>query len=78
MLRLSPHKLSLRSAAAIVQDAKTGEILYRKNASTVAPIASITKLMTAMVVLDAGLDLNQNHHHFDAKTWIRCAARTRA
>ena len=53
------HRLSLRSAAAIVQDAETGEILYGKNASKVTPIASITKLMTAMVVLDAGLDLNR-------------------
>jgi D-alanyl-D-alanine endopeptidase (penicillin-binding protein 7) len=53
------HKLSLRSAAAIIQDQETGEILYGKNASAVAPIASITKLMTAMVVLDAGLDLNE-------------------
>jgi len=53
------HRLSLRSAAAIVQDQETGEILYGKNASAVAPIASITKLMTAMVVLDAGLDLNE-------------------
>ena len=56
----SAHQLSLRSAAAIVQDAETGEILYDKNASTVTPIASITKLMTAMVVLDAGLDLNED------------------
>jgi serine-type D-Ala-D-Ala endopeptidase (penicillin-binding protein 7) len=55
----SAHTLSLRSAAAIVQDAETGEILYGKNASAVTPIASITKLMTAMVVLDAGLDLNE-------------------
>ena len=55
----SVRKLSLRSAAALVQDADTGEILYDKNASTVTPIASITKLMTAMVVLDAGVDLNQ-------------------
>jgi D-alanyl-D-alanine endopeptidase (penicillin-binding protein 7) len=53
------HKLSLRSAVAIVQDAETGEILYGKNASAVTPIASITKLMTAIVVLDADLDLNQ-------------------
>jgi len=53
------RKLSLRSAAAIIQDQETGEILYVKNASAVAPIASITKLMTAMVVLDAGLDLNE-------------------
>jgi len=57
--RPAGQKLSLRSSAALVQDAETGEILYGKNASTVAPIASITKLMTAMVVLDANLDLNQ-------------------
>lgn len=55
----SPQRLSLRSSAAIVQDAETGEILFGKNANAVTPIASITKLMTAMVVLDAGLDLNQ-------------------
>jgi D-alanyl-D-alanine endopeptidase (penicillin-binding protein 7) len=54
-----PQKLSLRSAAAMVQDAETGEILFDKNGNTVTPIASITKLMTAMVVLDGGLDLNQ-------------------
>jgi D-alanyl-D-alanine endopeptidase (penicillin-binding protein 7) len=53
------HELWLRSAAAIIQDQETGEILYGKNASTVTPIASITKLMTAMVVLDAGLDLQE-------------------
>ncbi len=53
------QKLALRSAAAIIQDQETGEILYGKNASTVTPIASITKLMTAMVVLDAGPDLNE-------------------
>ncbi|MBE0620143.1 MAG: D-alanyl-D-alanine endopeptidase [Burkholderiales bacterium] len=55
----SVRKLSLRSAAAIVQDAETGEVLFDKNASSVTPIASITKLMTAMVVLDADLDLNE-------------------
>jgi D-alanyl-D-alanine endopeptidase (penicillin-binding protein 7) len=53
------HTLSLRSAAALIQDQETGEVLYGKNASAVTPIASITKLMTAMVVLDAGLDLNE-------------------
>lgn len=57
---LAAHKLSLRSGAAIIQDEETGEILYVKNASTVTPIASITKLMTAMVVLDAGLDLQES------------------
>jgi len=53
------HTLSLRSAAAIIQDEETGEILYGKNASAVTPIASITKLMTAMVVLDAKLPMDQ-------------------
>ena len=53
------RKLSLRSSAAIIQDQDTGEVLFGKNASTVTPIASITKLMTAMVVLDAGLDLQE-------------------
>jgi D-alanyl-D-alanine endopeptidase (penicillin-binding protein 7) len=53
------HKLSLRSSAAIILDQETGEILYGKNASAVTPIASITKLMMAMVVLDAGSDLNE-------------------
>ena len=54
------QRLSLRSAAAIVQDAETGEVLYDKNANTVVPIASISKLMTAMVLLDAGVDLRQD------------------
>jgi len=55
----SPQKLALRSAAAIIQDQETGEMLYGKNTNTVTPIASITKLMTAMVVLDAAPDLNE-------------------
>lgn len=49
----------LRSSAFYVANQATGEVLLEKNASTVLPIASITKLMTAMVVLDAGLGLNE-------------------
>lgn len=45
--------LSLYSTAALVFDAEEGTALYSKNSDTPAPIASITKLMTAMVVLDA-------------------------
>ncbi|QDX79982.1 D-alanyl-D-alanine endopeptidase [Denitratisoma sp. DHT3] len=45
--------LVLGSAAALVQDQTTGAILFEKNAGAVVPIASITKLMTAMVALDA-------------------------
>lgn len=51
--------LDLRSAAALVVDQKTGEALYSKNVDVPTSIASITKLMTAMVTLDAELDLNE-------------------
>ncbi|HEY7240415.1 MAG TPA: D-alanyl-D-alanine endopeptidase [Burkholderiales bacterium] len=49
----------LRSAAVMVQDATTGEVVLNKNSDAVVPIASITKLMTAMIILDRGLDLEQ-------------------
>ena len=48
----------LRSSSAYVVD-PSGRTLYAKNITAVQPIASITKLMTAMVVLDAKLDLNE-------------------
>jgi D-alanyl-D-alanine endopeptidase (penicillin-binding protein 7) len=49
-------KLKLQSSSALVLDQQSGEILYGKNTQAIVPIASITKLMTAMVVLDANLD----------------------
>lgn len=48
-----------RSSGVLVLDPTTGETLYAKNADQQAPIASITKLMTAMVVLDAKLPLDE-------------------
>lgn len=54
-----PRAVHLRSSAVLVQDAETGEVVLDKNAEAVVPIASITKLMTAMVILDRGLDLDQ-------------------
>jgi D-alanyl-D-alanine endopeptidase (penicillin-binding protein 7) len=57
--RDSVKKIALRSSSALVQDAENGEIVIGKNADAVVPIASITKLMTAMVVLDRGLDLDE-------------------
>lgn len=48
----------LHSASAIVLDSD-GNLIYGKDVDTVRPIASITKLMTAIVVLDAGLDLDE-------------------
>lgn len=49
----------LGSAIAMIYDEQTGQPLYAKNADTVVPIASITKLMTAMVVLDAKLPMDE-------------------
>ena len=50
---------NLLSHAALVYDQTSGRLLYAKNPDTVTPIASITKLMTAMVVLDAKLALDE-------------------
>lgn len=50
--------LAIESRAALIANARTGETLYAKNMHQHMPIASITKLMTAMVVLDSGVDLN--------------------
>jgi len=49
----------LGSAIALIYDEQTQRPLYTKNANDVVPIASITKLMTAMVVLDARLPLDE-------------------
>ncbi len=49
----------LRSSMALVVDEKTGRIVYAKNPNVRTPIASITKLMTAMVTLDARLPLDE-------------------
>ncbi|WP_374338298.1 D-alanyl-D-alanine endopeptidase [Methyloversatilis sp.] len=44
---------NVKSTAVLVQDQSSGEVLFERNASAIVPIASITKLMTAMVALDA-------------------------
>lgn len=49
---------ALRSASALVVNAE-GNVIYGKDVDTVRPIASITKLMSAMVVIDSGLDLDE-------------------
>lgn len=50
---------ALRSNVALVIDDESGRVLMAKNPETIQPIASITKLVTAMVVLDARQDLNE-------------------
>jgi len=49
----------LASAKALVMDQATGEIIFAKNINTQTPIASVTKLMTAMVMLDAHLPMDE-------------------
>ncbi|WP_374623761.1 D-alanyl-D-alanine endopeptidase [Pandoraea sp.] len=56
-LHESPDALALRSSVAYVVDERTGESLFDKNSHAVLPIASISKLMTAMVSLDAGIPM---------------------
>ena len=51
---------SVNSRAALVMDAKTSEVLYSKNTNTALPIASITKLMTAVVTSDARLNMSED------------------
>lgn len=58
-LRATPDPLALRSSVALVVDQDTGEVLFRKNDTAVLPIASITKLMTALIVTEAEQPLDQ-------------------
>ena len=51
----SNDPLDLKSSVALVMDQDTNEILYTKNSDAVLPIASLTKLMTAVVVTEANL-----------------------
>jgi len=53
-----PGNPDLKSASAIVLD-ESGNLIYGKDVDTARPIASITKLMTAMVVLDSGIGLDE-------------------
>ncbi|AIU29308.1 D-alanyl-D-alanine carboxypeptidase [Pandoraea pnomenusa] len=56
-LHETPDSLALRSSVAYVVDERTGESLFDKNSQAVLPIASISKLMTAMVALDANIPM---------------------
>ncbi len=58
-LHLIDDPLELKSAVALVIDQDTNEVLVSKNPLAVLPIASITKLMTAVVVADAKLSMDE-------------------
>jgi D-alanyl-D-alanine endopeptidase (penicillin-binding protein 7) len=58
-LRGTDDPLDLKSSVALVIDQDTHQVLLSKNPQAVLPIASITKLMTALVVTEAGLPLDE-------------------
>ena len=58
-LRGSEDPLELNSSVALVVDQQTNEVLFSKNDSAVLPIASLTKLMTGLVVTDANLSMDE-------------------
>ena len=58
--RIGPADLlGLKSTVALVVDQDTLQVLFSKNPEAVLPIASLTKLMTALVVVEAGLPLDE-------------------
>lgn len=54
-----PRTPELKSTAALVLDGNTGQVIYEQKPGLVTPIASITKLMTALVVLEAQQPLDE-------------------
>lgn len=58
-LRASSDDLQLKSSVALVVDQQTSEVLYSKNDKAVLPIASLTKLMTGLLVDEAKLPMDQ-------------------
>jgi D-alanyl-D-alanine endopeptidase (penicillin-binding protein 7) len=58
-LHSASDPLDLRSSVALVVDQDTQEVLFRKNDQAVLPIASLTKLMTGLVMAEAKLPLHE-------------------
>ncbi len=58
-LHETPDELDLRSSVALVIDQETNEILLQKNQTAVVPIASLTKLMTGMIISEAKLSMDE-------------------
>lgn len=59
-LRGQHDDLNLKSSVAMVVNQDTKDVYFEKNSSVSLPIASITKLMTAMVVLDSKLPMDES------------------
>ena len=58
-LHSTADELDLKSSVALVLDQDTKEVLFSKNSQAVLPIASLTKLMTALVVTENKMPLNE-------------------
>jgi D-alanyl-D-alanine endopeptidase (penicillin-binding protein 7) len=58
-LHAAEDPLDLKSSVALVMDQDTNEVLFSKNPQAVLPIASLTKLMTALVVTEARLPMDE-------------------
>jgi D-alanyl-D-alanine endopeptidase (penicillin-binding protein 7) len=58
-LHATSDALGLHSSVALVVDQETQEVLYRKNDNAVLPIASLTKLMTGLVIAEANLPMDE-------------------
>lgn len=58
-LRRTPDPLELKSNVALVMDQASSKVLFEKNSHVALPIASITKLMTGMVVVEAKQDMDE-------------------
>ena len=54
-----PEKLTLQSGVAMIVDDREGVMLYGRDIERRRPIASLTKLMTALVILESGLPLDE-------------------
>jgi serine-type D-Ala-D-Ala endopeptidase (penicillin-binding protein 7) len=67
----------VRSAMALVMDSSSGEVIFERNVTSVVPIASITKLMTALVVLDGKQPLDEVVEITAADRWKGKGAHSR-
>ncbi|MEN9866824.1 MAG: hypothetical protein RL748_2414, partial [Pseudomonadota bacterium] len=58
-LQRTPDPLELKSSVAYVMDQANSQVLFEKNANVALPMASITKLMTSLIVVEANQDMNE-------------------
>ena len=74
---VSATALPLASRYALVVEEGSGKVLFAKNADIAVPIASLTKLMTAMVVLDANPDMDEAITIEDPSVLTKAHSKTR-